>query len=405
MRFRYKAKNENGDLETGIIESDSQGGALATLQRKGLYPISIEEEKLPFYQRKIDFNFTFFERISDTDLVLFSRQLRILLDSQIGMVEALRMLSKQVEKDKFKERINDIADRVEEGDPFSGALKKHRDIFSDFYIGAIESGEASGSLAKSLQYLEDHIERNDQFKKKLIGAMVYPFFIIFVFSFVLTFLLVFVIPDIVEMIEELEAEMPLVTEIVITLSDFVVNWGWLIILMIILTAVFFNRLLNNRKGRSVFDSFILKIPGLGNFFKKVYITYFTESLATLISSGLDIIKALDVSEKIVKNTTYKRVISEIKEDVKGGKEISESIKKYPSLFPGLVTQMITVGERTGRMEQVLNSVVVFYRDQVERTMEMYIKMAEPILIIMLGVVVGGLVISILLPIYNVGMGM
>lgn len=405
MNFEYRAKNEDGEIKSGALEASSEGEALVKLQDKGLYVLSVEKSEIPFYKRDFEINLDFLERISDDDIILFSRQLGILLDSQIGMVEALRILSKQIDKKTLKRKINDIADRVEEGDPFSGALKKHRDVFSDFYIGAVESGEASGSITDSLEYLEEHLERSSQFRKKLIGAMVYPFFIIFVFSFVVIFLLVFVIPDIVEMIEELDAEMPFVTQVVISVSDFVVAWGWLALLGFIGGVIAFGRFLKTTKGKRAFDQFILKVPAIGGFFKKIYITYFTESLSTLISSGLDIVKALEVTENIVKNEVYKDIVAETKQDVKEGKEISDSLKKHPQYFPGLVTQMIVVGERTGRMEKVLNSVVNFYRDQVERTMEMYIKIAEPALIIMLGIVVGGLVMSVLLPIYNVGMGM
>ncbi len=390
-------------METGFIEADSEGEALIKLQNRDLYVLSVEKKKVPFYKKKFDFEF--FERITDSDIILFSRQLGILLDSQIGMVESLQVLSKQTEKKVFKRKIDDIIDRVREGEPLSAALKEHNDVFSDFYIGVIKSGEASGDLSQSFKYLESHLERNSQFKKKLIGAMMYPLFIILVFGFIVLFLLVFVIPDIVEMTEELEVEMPFITQIVISISDFVIAWGWLVALLLIGGVIAFFRFIKTKGGKKIFDKTILKIPVLGKFFKKVYITYFTESMSTLISSGLDVVKALEVTESIVKNTVYEEIVAEIGRDVKEGKEISSSLKKHPKYFPPLVTQMIIVGEKTGRMEQVLDGVVTFYRDQVERTMETYIKIAEPVLIIFLGMAVGGLIISVLLPIYNIGMGM
>ena len=405
MNFEYRAKNEDGQEEVGEVEAESKGAALLKLQQRGYYVMEIEEKKVPFYERDLDLNLNFFESVSDTDLVMFSRQLGIMLSSKIGIIESLRILTHQIEKDTFREVIEDIADKVEEGQPFSKALRKHDDIFSDFYIGAIESGEASGNLPQSLEYLEEHIERNSQFKKKLIGAMIYPLFIVFVFSFVVGFLLFFVIPDLVEMIEELDAEMPVITEIVVAASDFIVDWGIFLVLFIIAGVIAFKKALDTEKGKEIFDKTILKLPVFGPFSKKVYLTYFSESMSTLISSGLDMVKALEVTENIVGNTVYKEIVAQTKQDVKEGKDISESLQQHPTFFPSLVTQMIIVGEKTGEMEKILNSVVKFYRDEIERSMESYIKIAEPALIILLGVVVGGLVMSVLLPIYNVGMGM
>lgn len=405
MKFEYIAKNEDGKRITGEVQADSKGEALLKLQQKGYYVSELEEVKVPFYEKELDINLSFLESVNDTDLVMFSRQLAIMLGSQIGIIDSLRILTHQIEKDTFKEIIEDVADKVEEGEPFSKALERHDDVFSEFFIGAIESGEASGNLPQSLEYLEDHIERNSQFKKKLIGALIYPMFIVFVFSFVVAFLLLFVIPDLVEMIEELDAEMPMITQVVITASDFIVDWGLVILGLIIALAIGFKKALDTKKGKEIFDKVLLKIPAFGSFAKKVYLTYFAESMSTLISSGLDIVKALEVTENIVGNTVYKRIVGETKKDVKEGKDISESLQKHPTFFPSLVTQMIVVGERTGEMEKILNSIVKFYRDEVERTMESYIKIAEPALIIMLGIVVGGLVMSVLLPIYNVGMGM
>ena len=405
MEFEYRAKNEEGEEITGEIEADSRGEALLKLQQRDLYVMSLEENRKAFYDKDLKIDLSFLERISDTDLIMFSRQLSIMLGSQIGVIESLKILVEQIEKKSFRRKIRDITKRVEEGEPFSQALKNHRDVFSNFYIGAIESGEASGNLAQSLEYLEEHIERNNEFKKKLIGAMIYPLFIIFVFSFVVAFLLIFVIPDLVDMIEELDAEMPMVTQIVITASDFVVDWGIFVLIGLIAAGFGFSRILKTEKGKEVFDRFILKIPALGSFFKKMYLTYFSESMATLISSGLDIVKALEVTENIVGNTVYQEIVAETRQDVKEGKDISASLQKHPDFFPGLVTQMLIVGEKTGKMERILKSIVKFYREQVERTMEAYIKIAEPALIILLGVVVGGLVMSVLLPIYNVGMGM
>ncbi len=405
MKFNYSAKTEDGKKEEGFVQAKSKGEALLKLQQRGLYVLSIKEEKLPFYKREIDLNIGFLEGISDVDLIMFSRQLSILLGSQIGIIESLKVLAEQIEKKKFKEKVVSIATAVEEGEPFSKALEKHSDVFSSFYIGAVESGEASGNLPRSLEYLEKHIERNAQFKSKLIGAMVYPLFIVFVFSFVVGFLLFYVIPDMVEMLEDIDGDMPAITQFVISTSDFFIDWGILVVISIIAFTIGLKRALKKKKIKEVFDRGLLRVPIIGTFSKKIYITYFSESMATLVSSGLDIVKALEITENIVGNEVYKKIVAETKRDVKEGKSISMSLKKHPKYFPSLVVQMIIVGEKTGNMKKILGSIVLFYRDQIERSSDSFVKVVEPTLIIILGAMVGVLVISILLPIYNIGMGM
>ncbi len=405
MKFNYLAKTEKGEKIEASVEAKSKGEVLLKLQQKRLYVLSITEEKLPFHKREFEFNIGFLEKASDIDLIMFSRQLAILLGSQIGIIESLRVLSEQIEKKSFKEKVVAIANNVEEGEPFSKALEKHGDVFSSFYIGAIESGEASGNLPRSLEYLEKHTERNAQFKSKLIGAMVYPLFIVFVFSFVVGFLLFYVIPDMVEMLDEIDGEMPAITQLVISTSDFFINWGLFVILFFIAFVAGFRRGLKDKRIKTVLDKGLLKLPLLGGFSKKIYLTYFSESMATLVSSGLDVVKALDITENIIGNEVYKKIVAETKKDVKEGKSISASLKKHPQYFPSLVVQMIIVGEKTGNMKKILDSIVLFYRDQIERSSDTYVKVVEPTLIIILGAMVGVLVISILLPIYNIGMGM
>ena len=405
MKFEYVAKNNEGKEVKDVIEADSKGEALLKLQQEDLYVMKIEEVKLPFYKRELSLDIPFLGGVSDTDLVLFSRQLAIMIESQIGIIESLKILALQIQNDQLKEIVTDVAKRVEEGEPFSQALRKHDDVFSTFYVGAVESGEASGNLPQSLAYLEEHIERNSKFKKKLIGALIYPLFIIFVFSFVVAFLLIFVIPDLVEMIEELDADMPFVTQLVITSSDFVVNWGPIVLPALIISFIVFLRVIKTEKGKKIFDSAILQIPLFGEFIKKVNLTYFAESMSTLVSSGLDMVQALEVTEKIISNQTYTDLTAEIKQGVKEGREISASMQKKPKYFPDMVTQMIIVGERTGKMKRILDSIVRFYRDEVERQMDSIIKIAEPLLIILFGIMVGVLVVAVLLPIYNIGMGM
>ncbi len=405
MKFEYKARDQEGNAREGEIEADSKGQALLNLQQKDLYVLSLDEKKVPFYERKVDFDLSFLERVKDQDLVMFCRQLGIMLGSQIGIVESLRILNKQIEKKTLRKKIEDVADRIEEGETFSGALSKHDDVFSRFFVGVIKSGEASGKLPESLEYLEKNIKRRSEFKSKLVGALIYPLFIVFVFSFVVTFLLIFVIPDMVEMIEELDQEIPFITQMVISISDFVVNWGIFVLGGIIAFFAGLFRIIKTDKGKKTFDNILFKIPLIGELTKKINLAYFSESMSTLISSGLDIVESLEITEDIISNTVYERIVGETGKAVKEGKNISSALRKHPNYFPALVVQMLIVGERTGKMEKVLSSITEFYQNETDRTLDNFVKIAEPLLIILLGFLVGGLVVSVILPIYDMGMGM
>ncbi len=401
MQFNYRGRDKEGNLKTGTIEASSKGAAILKLQDMELYVTSLQEENVPFYKSKINLP----QKISQIEIVVFSRQLAIMLQSKITVVESLKIISKQITNESFREKIEEITDNVEGGVPLSRAFRKHSDVFSPFYVSMMESGEASGKLAESLDYLATQLEKNYEFRKKMIGAVTYPAFIIVVFSAVLTFLFLFVVPELVEMLEDFDAEIPFLTRVVISVSSFLQSWWWMVVLGLFFLVSAFLRFIKTRDGKELFDTYILKIPILGFLFKKIYLSYFAESMAILMESGLSIVKALDITEKVVGNAIYQDIVREIKKEVKGGKDISFVLERYPDYFPGLFIQMVVAGERSGEMSFSLKNAAKFYKEDVERSLESYVKLTEPILIILLGGLVGSLVLSILLPIYNIGLAM
>lgn len=402
MQFDYKARDKEGNIKEGIVDASSREAAFLVVQSYDLYVISLTEKKIPFYKQ--DFGSSF-EKVSGQDVVMISRQLAVMAESKIPIVESLQALSRQLEKKTLKEKILSIADKVEGGAPLSKALALHPEIFSNFYVNIIKSGEASGKMSESLTYLADHIEREYQFRQKIIGAMFYPIFILIIFVGIMLFLFLFIMPELTQILIDAGGDVPFITQIVIAVSAFLERNGIFVFLGFAALVVLAIKFFKTEQGKEVFDEFIIKVPVLNDFFRKTFMIRFSESLATLITAGLPIVKSLEITAEIVNNKVYKETIVSISEGVEQGKQISEVMKKYPKLFSPLLVQMIIVGERSGRIAPSLNNVVRFLRAEVERTLDKYISMLEPLMIVALGVLVGGLVGSVLLPIYNISMSM
>ncbi len=400
MLFEYKARDKDGNIQEGEVEASSKEAASLVVESYGLYIVSLQKKKIPFYKKELP---PIFERVSGKDIVMISRQLAVMAESKIPIVEALQTLSRQLEKKSLREKILAVADKVEGGMPLSKALSQYPEVFSEFYVNMVKSGEASGKLSEALRYLADHIEKEYKFQQKIRGAMFYPVFILIVFVGIMIFLFVGIMPELTDILLDAGEEIPAITQLVIGISDFMVERGWILAVAAYSITVFAIKFFTTSQGREMFDKFVLKAPVFRDFFKKTYIIRFAESFSTLIAAGVPIVKSLEISGEIVQNTVYKNAIFQIAENVEKGRQVSESMKKYPDLFPAMLIQMSLVGERSGRLGPSLMNVVDFLQDELQRTLDKYISMIEPALIISLGVLVGGLVASVLIPIYNVSM--
>ena len=397
MKFNYQARTATGDIQTGVVEASSKEAALNILQRYQLFVTALEEvEGGPFYIKKI----RLFNKISQKNLVIFSRQLSLMFKSRISLVQSLETLAEQTKNQEFKEKILMISEDVEGGTSFSQALSRFPKIFSSFFVNMVKSGEVSGTLSESLEYLADNLEREYHLFSKLKGAMLYPALIIVMAMGVLAMMMFFVIPNLSRVLTETGQELPVITRIVIGLSDFLRNRGWILIILFAVFLILALRYLRSPSGAALKDRALLRLPVIGPFLKVIYISRFAENLSTLISGGLPITRALEITGDVVGNSVYKERISEIKEEVRQGKGISGVLKKYPEQFFPLLAQMVAIGEKTGTLSQSLMSVVDFYRQEVERSMENILSLIEPILIIVLGLMVAGLMASVLLPLYK-----
>jgi len=384
-----------------MIEASSRKGALAVLEKHGLYTTSLKEaERIGILEKKI-----IFRRVSSSDLVAFTRQLGVMLKSAILPVEALRAQVAQIENPDFREKILKISELVEGGESLSRAFSMFPQIFNPFYIGVIKSGEVSGKLADSLNYLANHLEREYQLYRKLRSAMIYPVFIIVVFIGIFFLTIFFIIPRLIEVLKTFGGELPLITRIVIAVSDFIKKGGWFIIIGILAVLFLLPQYLKRSKSaREFYDKFLLKLPLIGELTKKIYLTRFAENLSVLLSTGLPITQALRITGDIIKNNVYKKILTETQERVSKGENISSVFASYPEEVSPFVLQMILTGEKTGRLDETLMEIVTFYREEIDRSTSNIFSLIEPLLILFLGIGVAILAVSIFIPLFKIGLG-
>ena len=399
MKFNYQARSEIGEIQSGIVEASNREAAFDVLKTHGLYVTALEEiTSIPVYARKLKI----FERVTKKDIVLFSRQISIMFKSNVPVVETLQAIAKQARKSTLKEKILKIAEKVEGGTPLSESFSIYPKLFTPFYINMVKSGEASGKLSDVFMYLADYLEREYSFHGKVKGAMVYPFFILFVFLAVVTIMMVYVIPQLTEVLKETGQELPLATRVVMTISDFLKTQGVIAALVFLGLIIALVRFVKSKTGKKFFDKNLLKLPLLGSFLKKLYLARCALNLSTLISGGLPIAQALEITGEVVGNNLYKEIILKTRDEVKKGEPISSVLEKYPNLIFSLFYQMVAVGEKTGTLDSSLMNVVEFYQRDVDRSLDDFIKLLEPIFIILLGGVVAGLMVAVLMPLYSIG---
>ncbi|PIR91490.1 hypothetical protein COU03_02015 [bacterium (Candidatus Gribaldobacteria) CG10_big_fil_rev_8_21_14_0_10_41_12] len=401
MKFFYKARNQAGQEQKGEIEASSKKAALDILEKHGLYVISLQASG--GFRLKLAFNLT--TGISSKDLVMFTRQFSIMLKSAIPPLEALRALISQITNQAFKQKLIKMAEALETGNSLSRALSLESKIFNPFYVNMVKSGEATGKMADALDYLAEHLERDYNLKGKIRGAMIYPAFVISAFMgafFLATF---FIIPRLTQILTSFQGKLPLSTKLIMGMAAFVRGGGWVLVLVFFLLLFVAPFVLKHFPAtKKVYDKYILKMPIMGSFKKKVYLTQFSENLSVLVAAGLPITQALKITKDIIGNTTYQFILERAEDRVSRGEKISSVLGGFPEQFPAFVTQMVSTGEETGRIEDTLINVVKFYQEDLSRTAENLTAILEPILILCLGAGIGVLAVGLFLPLFKIGMG-
>ncbi|MCS7231182.1 MAG: type II secretion system F family protein [Elusimicrobiota bacterium] len=400
-KYIYKARLSNGKIVTGEIEAINQREAVDRLRSMKYVVTEIKEFKessLKTFLSKIS---PFKGKVKSSDLTVFSRQLATLVSSGVPLVQGLSILEEQFESVVFKNVIRSIRTDIESGVSISEAMKKHPQVFSELYIGMIHAGEVGGILDQVLDRLSSYLEAAEELKAKIKGAMMYPIIVSLVAVGAAVVMLTLVVPRFAALFSEMGAQLPAPTQMLVNLSHFVKRWIWLFILSgIIIFAIFRKLYSSNYKFALQVDTFLLKAPIVGGVIQKTAIAKFTRTLGTLVKSGVPILQSLETVAKTAGNKLIEKVIMQARESIREGERISEPLKKS-GVFPPMVIQMIAVGEETGALDAMLTKIADFYDREVAAAIEGLTGMIEPLIIVFLGVVVGGMVVAMYLPMFEI----
>jgi len=397
MQFKYRARTKAGIMEAGTIEASSQDAAALLLQKYNLFVVALEEQK-PGLALSKDLKIE--GKISKKELAIFFRQLSVMLESRVPVVQSLSSLAVQVKKDKFKKTLLKVNTLVQEGKSLSEALATFPKIFDVFTINLIKSGEASGNIAQALSNISEHLEKDNDLVSQVRQAMIYPAFVFLVLAVVITIIIVVVMPKIVSLINESGTKPSFFTSLMLSFYQFLGRYWWAVLILVILSVVALIYYFSTKTGKQQFNVVVLKLPVLGDLLKKVYLTRFCSNISTLLIAGISINKALKITEDTVNNLTYKAIIVDIEKQVSEGEKISTALGKHEDYFPSFVVQMIKVGEDTGKLDKTLQEVVIFYQKEVKVAIALFLGLLEPLMIIFVGLIVGALAVSVLMPLYG-----
>lgn len=396
MKFNYQTRTKKGEIQTGVVEASSREAALSLLQNQGYYVTYLEEAKVPFYARQMNL----FAGITQKDIVLFSRQLAMMFRARISLVEALQILGNQTKNLQLQEQILSLSEEIEGGSSFSKAMSRYPKTFSILYVAMVKAGETAGKLSEALDYLADHLEREFNLMSKTKGALVYPGLILFMTVGVIALMINTVVPQLKKIIEETKSEVPVFTQRMLATSEFLRKYGLFVFVAFVIFSVLIFRYYQTKSGRDFFDRLFIKIPLIGPFLKILYLARLAESLSTLISGGLMITQAIELSADVAGNVAYREALLVVRDEVRKGVPTSSVLGLYPDLFPPLFVQMTLIGEKTGNLSSSLMEVSKFYQAETERGMTNLLNILEPVLIIGLGGMVAGVIMSVLMPLYQ-----
>ncbi|MDD4955637.1 MAG: type II secretion system F family protein [Candidatus Omnitrophica bacterium] len=395
LTFSYTVKNREGKTVKGFVEAESKEKLIEYLQKEGYIIFSVSEAKRKPKSAARG-------GVKSDDLVVFSRQFTTLIESGIPVVECLEILRSQVESNVFKEALALILKDVREGASLSSAFSKHPKIFPEIYISMVEAGEVSGNLPSILDRVSVYLEKSSALKKKIVSSMYYPIIIVLMAIAITAFLMLRVIPTFKNIFDSLGAKLPLPTQILINISGFLSKKeNMLIILVFLGVSIFlFLRYINTDKGKKNYHKALLKLPVLGDLIKKIAIARFARTFSTLIKSGVPIIKCLEIVGKTSGNKIIEEAVMKSKKIIQEGQTISTPLEET-GIFPPMVVRMVAIGERSGRLEEMLSKVAQFYEEQTDAMVAGLSSLIEPLIIVFLGVVVGGIVVSLFLPIIQI----
>ena len=399
MLFNYEAIDETGAKKAGSIDAVNVDVAIASLQRRGLILSGIKgaDQASSFLSK----NISFFERVSGKDVVILSRQLSTLFEAQVSALRVFRLLGSETENRVLGTKLQTIADDIQSGSSISQAMSKHPKVFGEFYVNMIKAGEESGKLDETFAYLADYLDRTYELESKVRGALIYPAFVVVTFFVVMILMFTMVIPKISGIITESGAQIPIYTTIILGISTFLVQYGFVLLAVVVIAAFFLIRFIRTPTGSLAFDHFKLGVPYISSLYRKLYLSRFADNMNTMLISGIPIVRALELTSNVIDNKIYEAIMAEAVEAVKGGKTLSEALSNHPDQIPGVMVQMTKVGEETGEVGSILKTLAHFYTREVTTAVDSLVSLIEPAMIVMLGGGVAILLASVLVPIYNI----
>lgn len=400
MLFNYESITNTGEKKIGSIEASSRDSAISAIQRRGLIVSSIKEEEVKGGILGLSF---FHKRIKMKDIVIMSRQISTLFEAQVSALKAFNLLASNTENPGLVKVLNTVSTDIESGVSIAEALSRHPDVFSIFYVNMVKAGEESGKLTQTFSYLAEYLDRQYQLTSKTKNALIYPGFVIGVFFVVMILMFVFIVPKLAAIIKDSGQEIPFSTKIVFGLSDLLINYGIFVAIGIVIFVFYIIRLSKSDSGKKYLDRLKLTTPVFKNIYSKLYLSRISDNMDTMLSSGITIIRSIELTSIVVGNRVFEDLLKDATEKVKAGSSLSEAFATYPEI-PAIMTGMIRVGEETGSLGSILKTLGKFYTREVNEAVDTMVSLIEPMMIVALGLGVGLLLTSVLMPIYNIAGG-
>jgi general secretion pathway protein F len=400
--YAYKGLTAQGRTVTGVLDADSLTSARVSLRRSGVFPTALDEEATRQTREATNTGTEsprLFERVPVQELALFTRQLATLISAGLPLVECLETLGEQVERAALKRVLAHVRQQVREGGSLADALQAHPRVFSSIYVNMIRSGEASGALATVLSRLAEYTEGQARLLRTVQSALTYPLLMVVVASAILVFLLAYVVPQVLQIFRDTGQQLPLATQALVLISSFLSDHWWELSALSACSLFGFSRVLRTDKGRAWWDRLVLRLPWVGRLVQRLNVARVSRTLGTLLASGVPILTALDIVTQLVSNTRLRRALADARLSVQEGENLAVPLKRS-GVFPGLFVQMVTVGERSGELEPMLQRAAEAYDEEVATALSRLTSILEPLTILVMGGVVLFIVLAILLPIFQ-----
>ncbi|MDD9933463.1 MAG: type II secretion system inner membrane protein GspF [Myxococcales bacterium] len=399
--YQWQGIDARGKNVKGTEDADNARVVRAALRKKGIMATAIDEEAVARTKaaREIDFR-RYFQRVSTADVALLTRNLATLLKAGVPLVEGLSALIEQSDNPNLRTALTQTRDKVNEGSSLADALRAHPKIFESLYVNMVAAGESSGTLDQVLARLADHLDASSHLRNKVIAALTYPAFMVLLGVAVVGMLMVVVVPKVTSIFEGFNATLPWYTQTLIFISDAIAGFWWLMILAVAGAVYGFRRWLATEKGRATWDARVLTLPIAGKLVVLIALARFSRTLGTLLSSGVPLLTAMDITRNVLGNHELMRVVEEARGSIREGESIANPLKRS-GRFPPIVTHMIDIGERSGQLEEMLGHVATAYENQVETRLTQLTSMLEPVLIVAMGIAAGSIVMAILMPLMQI----